>query len=48
MEIAMIGTRQDWLDTFGKFYDDRANEKVWLNGNFEWRIDDATTGRKSK
>lgn len=46
VEVAMIGSRQDWLNTFGKFYDDRCNEKVWLNGHFEWEVNDETTGRK--
>ena len=42
LEIARIGSRQDWLDTFGKFYDDRCDENVWLNGKFEWDL----TGEK--
>ena len=25
------GTRDDWYREFGKFYDDRLNEKVWFN-----------------
>lgn len=31
-------TRQEWYDIFGKFYDDRCDERVWLNGKFEWKI----------
>ena len=31
-------TRQEWYDIFGKFYDDRCNERVWLNGKFEWKL----------
>ena len=30
------GTRQEWYDIFGRYYDDRTDEKVWLNGKFEW------------
>lgn len=26
-----IGTRDGWYMEFGKFYDDRTDEKVWLN-----------------
>lgn len=26
-----IGTREDWLDIYGRFYDDRDDEGVWLN-----------------
>ena len=46
IEVAKHGTREDWYNIFGRFYDDRADEKVWLNGNFEWEINDETTGRK--
>lgn len=35
---AQIGTREDWYNEFGRFYDDRTNENVWLNGKFEWRL----------
>lgn len=31
-------TRQEWYDIFGRFYDDRCDEKTWLNGKFEWRL----------
>lgn len=31
------GTREEWYQIFGKFYDDREDEKTWLNGSFEWR-----------
>ena len=27
------GTRDDWYREVGKFYDDRLNEKVWLNND---------------
>lgn len=37
VEIAKIGDRQDWYDMFGKFYDDRTDEKVWLNGKWKWK-----------
>ena len=39
IEVAHIGNRDDWYREFGKFYDDRCDEKVWLNGKFEWRIE---------
>ena len=29
--IENIGTRQDWYNEFGRFYDDRCDENVWLN-----------------
>ena len=38
IEVAQIGNRDDWYRLFGRFYDDRADEKVWLNGQFEWRL----------
>ena len=38
IEVAKIGDRQDWYDTFGRFYDDRCDEKTWLNGSFEWDL----------
>lgn len=38
IEIAHYGSREDWIREFGKFYDDRADEKLWLNGTFEWRL----------
>lgn len=38
IEIARIGDRNDWLREFGRFWDDRDNEQVWLNGRFEWRL----------
>jgi len=38
VEVAHIGTRQDWYNEFGKFFDDRANEKIWLNGKWEWDL----------
>lgn len=30
------GTRQEWYEIFGRFYDDRDNEKTYLNGTFTW------------
>lgn len=38
IEIAELGTREEWYNLFGKFYDDRTDEKVWLNGKWEWDI----------
>ena len=46
IEVAKHGTREDWYNIFGRFYDDRADEKVWINGHFEWEVNDETTGRK--
>ena len=34
--IKNIGSRDDWYNEFGRFYDDRTNEQVWLNGRFTW------------
>lgn len=36
IEIAQLGSRNDWYEIFGKFYDDRCDEKVWLNDKWEW------------
>lgn len=38
IEIAQLGNREDWYREFGRFYDDRCDEKVWLNGKYEWRL----------
>jgi hypothetical protein len=38
IEVAKIGSRDDWYREFGRFYDDRCDEQVWLNGKFEWRL----------
>lgn len=38
IEVAKMGNRDDWYRAFGRFYDDRCDEKVWLNGKFEWRL----------
>lgn len=38
IEVAHMGNRDDWYRLFGRFYDDRTDEKVWLNGEFEWRL----------
>lgn len=38
IEVAQLGNRDDWYNLFGRFYDDRCNEKTWLNGKFEWRL----------
>ena len=37
-EVAKLGTRDDWYREFGRFYDDRCDENVWLNGRWEWRL----------
>ena len=34
------GTRDEWYKIFGRFYDDRDDEKVWLNGKFMWGEDE--------
>lgn len=35
--IANIGSRAEWYVQFGRFYDDRDDERTWLNGGFtEW------------
>lgn len=38
IEVAKCGSREEWYSLFGRFYDDRCDEKVWLNGRFEWRL----------
>jgi len=38
IEVEHIGNRDDWYREFGRFYDDRADEKVWLNGKWEWDL----------
>ena len=38
IEVAHIGSREDWYREFGRFYDDRCDEKVWLNGRWEWKL----------
>lgn len=38
IEVAHHGSRDDWYSIFGRYYDDRSDEKVWLNGKFEWRL----------
>lgn len=38
IEVAQIGSRDDWYREFGKFYDDRCDENVWLNGKWEWDL----------
>ena len=35
-EVAQIGTKGDWYEEFGKYYDDRCNENVYLNGKWMW------------
>ena len=42
IEIAHHGTREDWYQIFGRYYDDRCDEKTYLNGTFEWDL----TGEK--
>ena len=39
IEVAHIGDRDDWYREFGKFYDDRADEKVWMNNDGVWKWD---------
>lgn len=34
--IMNTGSRDEWYKEFGRFYDDRTDEKVWLNGRFTW------------
>lgn len=38
VEVAHIGTKEDFYREFGKFYDDRTDEQVWLNGKWEWDL----------
>lgn len=39
IEVAQIGSKEDWYREFGRFYDDRTDENVWLNREpFEWDI----------
>lgn len=38
VEVAHIGDRDDWYREFGRFYDDRCDEKVWLNGRWTWDL----------
>lgn len=38
IEVAQMGDRDDWYRLFGRYYDDRCDENVWLNGKFEWRL----------
>ena len=38
IEVAKHGDRDAWYREFGRYYDDRCDEKVWLNGKFEWRL----------
>lgn len=40
IEVAQYGDRNSWYQLFGRFYDDRCDEKVWLNGKYEWRLND--------
>ena len=42
IEVAHFGTREDWYREFGRFYDDRTDERVWLNNEpFEWDLTEA-------
>ena len=45
IEVAQIGDRNDWYQIFGRFYDDRCDEKTWLNNNFEWVINNETDNK---
>ena len=38
VEVAHIGTKDDFYKEFGRFYDDRCDEKVWLNGRWTWDL----------
>lgn len=38
VEVAHIGTKADWYNEFGRFYDDRTDEKVWFNGRWFWDL----------
>lgn len=38
IEVAHIGDRDDWYREFGRFWDDRCDENVWLNGKWEWDL----------
>ncbi len=38
IEVARIGTREDFYNEFGRFYDDRCNERVWIDKEFEWEL----------
>ena len=38
IEVSKHGDRDAWYREFGRYYDDRSDEKVWLNGKFEWRL----------
>ena len=38
IEIAQLGSREDWYKIFGRYYDDRCDERVWLNGKWEWKL----------
>lgn len=38
IEVAQIGTREDWYNIFGRFYDDRSDERIWINGEWEWDL----------
>lgn len=45
IEVAQIGTREDWYREFGKFYDDRTDEDVPLNGTWVWDLRRYGSGR---
>lgn len=45
VEVAHVGSREDWYQIFGKFYDDRADESIWLNGKWEWDLRRDDNGR---
>ena len=38
IEVAQIGDRDSWYREFGRFWDDRYDENVYLNKTFEWRL----------
>ena len=45
IEVAHHGNRDDWYEIFGRFYDERADEKVWMNERFEWVINNETDNK---
>lgn len=38
IEVAQYGTRDDWYKLFGRYWDDRCDERVWMNGKFKWEV----------
>lgn len=42
LEVACLGTRDDWYKIFGRFYDDRADENVMPE--WEWNVKGVKNG----